>query len=177
MNKLFEQNSNLVYRVYHDKIEDKKYAEEYCDDLIQIGMIALWKACNKFDPNKGTKFSTYAYASIYKSMLCFLQRESKRLSNSASFSSPVQETDGVEGYTYEEVIPSYQYTVEEFELEQVIDEVTKEMRHNASTVIDLIRKGYTQDAIAKQLGITQSNVSRILKRFRKKLKNTLFLDK
>ena len=35
------------------------YKEEL-DDLIQIGYIGLIKAAERFDPDKGNKFSTYA---------------------------------------------------------------------------------------------------------------------
>ena len=39
------------------------YKEEL-DDLIQIGYIGLIKAAERFDPDKGNKFSTYAVPMI-----------------------------------------------------------------------------------------------------------------
>lgn len=173
---LFESNINLVYKVYHDRMKQKSGAELLEEDLIQTGMISLWKACLKFDESRGVKFCTYAYASIYKSMLCLLVRENKKNSSPVSLFSPTMTVDGKESYTHEEVIPCYKYTVNEFELEKVIQDVSSELSKNSQKVIDLIRKGNTQQEIAEQLGMTQSNVSKILKRFRKNLKNTLLSD-
>jgi len=38
------------------------------EDLIQAGFLGLTKAYRSFDPNLGTKFSTYAYGFIYGEM-------------------------------------------------------------------------------------------------------------
>lgn len=56
--KLIKENSGLIGRCLRGvKVPD------YCEfeDLEQVGRIALMKAAQKYDPNKGCKFSTYAY--------------------------------------------------------------------------------------------------------------------
>jgi len=37
-------------------------------DLVQTGMMAAWEALDKFDPDRGIKFITYAYPSIYRAI-------------------------------------------------------------------------------------------------------------
>ena len=46
------------------------------DDLIQTGMVGLLKAINKFDPDKGVKFATYASECIIGEIRHFVRKES-----------------------------------------------------------------------------------------------------
>ncbi len=58
----------------------QRYAD--LDDLIQAGMYGLLKALERFDPNKGYKFSTYADSYIKKEMrLCISATWEIRLPN------------------------------------------------------------------------------------------------
>lgn len=52
--------SNLVYAIINEHF--KGYDIE---DLYQVGIIGIMKACNNYKENKNTKFSTYAYKYIY----------------------------------------------------------------------------------------------------------------
>jgi RNA polymerase primary sigma factor len=64
-NKLVEDNMGLAY----------SYAQRFCatnmeyEDLAQEGMIGLMDAVDRFDPNRGVKFSTYAVWHIRKSIM------------------------------------------------------------------------------------------------------------
>lgn len=60
---LIMQHQNLIYSIIH-------YFEGYKnkEDLFQVGAIGLIQAHKKYDPNMGTKFSTYAYTYILGEM-------------------------------------------------------------------------------------------------------------
>ena len=45
------------------------------DDLVQEGMIALWEAQKRFDPDQGVMFETFASRRIQGTMLDYLRRE------------------------------------------------------------------------------------------------------
>lgn len=60
--ELILENENLIYSM------SKQFYGVEREDLIQAGFLGLTKAYKKYDPNTGTKFSTYAYGFIYGEM-------------------------------------------------------------------------------------------------------------
>lgn len=61
-NEVIMENEKMIY-----KMSQGFYGVER-EDLIQAGFLGLTKAYKKYDPNAGTKFSTYAYGFIYGEM-------------------------------------------------------------------------------------------------------------
>lgn len=59
---LVKENMNLIY-----KIAQSFYGVDK-EDLVQAGVIGLLKAYSRYQDNKETKFSTYAYFDIYGEM-------------------------------------------------------------------------------------------------------------
>ena len=49
-------------------------------DLVQVGMMTVWLAVEKFDAERGVKFSTYVYPAIYRAMA----EEVRKMSGSMS---------------------------------------------------------------------------------------------
>lgn len=60
--EIIVENERLIY-----KISQSLYGAEK-EDLIQAGFLGLTKAYKKYNPECGTKFSTYAYGYIYGEM-------------------------------------------------------------------------------------------------------------
>ncbi len=80
------------------------------DDVIQEGMIGVFKAIHRYDPQRGAKFSTFAdlcitsqILSAVRSSLC--QKHSP-LNNSMSLNRPIQENNTESMSTLEDTIPS-----------------------------------------------------------------------
>ena len=173
MKKMFSDNIALVYKVFHEKIEDHVKNESMKEDLIQVGMLALWRCCEKYDPERGTKFSTYAYESIRKSMTCLLVREVKKTSQTVSFSEPVKSDCTI---TYEDVVTSNEDIYHRIEVFEIIQGVYSKLPQKEQKIIEMILKEYTQTEIAEKFKMSKSNVGKIVKKFRNKVKNTLFLE-
>lgn len=72
-NTFIEQNTGLVGMVVKE-FRNRIYGSSHVDmdDLFQIGSIGLIKAYDKFDPEHGTKFSTFAVTSIRWEIQMFL---------------------------------------------------------------------------------------------------------
>ena len=176
MKKMFNDNIKLVFKVYNEKMVHRTNAEEMKEDLIQIGCMALWRACINYDPERGTTFSTYAYSSIYKSMCCALVRENRKRNQTISLSETITSKSEDCEITYEEVIASSVNVAFEVEIEDIVKRLSKKMGSNTERVIEMLRKGYTQKQIAKELNLSRSSVNKIVKKFREELKNTLFFE-
>lgn len=176
MKKMFNDNVRLVYRVYEEKISSHQNANQMREDLLQIGMLSLWKCCMRYDPSRGIEFSTYAYNSIRNSMKCALVRESKKTAYLVSMSKQVSSEAEDCPITYEDVIASPVNVSSEVEINNLVEQISKTIGDNAEKVISMIREGHSQVDIAKEMKLTRASVGRILKEFRKKLKNTLFLE-
>jgi RNA polymerase sigma factor (sigma-70 family) len=73
--ELFEQNQGLVYS-YLKKNPTYIDSFEY-EDLAQECMMALWKACEKFDSSKGIQFNTYALTCIRNHFTDLIRHNSK----------------------------------------------------------------------------------------------------
>lgn len=57
-NQLFQDNQNLVKFCYNKYIKHRSISDT--EDIMQQGMLALWKAALQYDESKGIAFSTYA---------------------------------------------------------------------------------------------------------------------
>lgn len=75
-----DRESHEVIILQYDKLIRKiltKYVnnnDANYDDYLQEGRLALFKAINNFDLDKGVKFITYAYICIEKSILTYLRK-------------------------------------------------------------------------------------------------------
>ena len=58
MQPRFEENINLAYYVAR-RFKRRVQPQDH-EDLEQVALVGLWKACQRFDPERGTKFSTFA---------------------------------------------------------------------------------------------------------------------
>lgn len=76
----FDKNTPLVYYVFN-KYYKRLNKSQYKEDLIQCGMLGLWKACKSFNEKYNCRFSTYAGICIKNEMGMFLRKENKFLGN------------------------------------------------------------------------------------------------
>lgn len=68
-NRLIENNFPFVQKKAFELIEQHKDCRLDVDDLIQEGCLGLLEAVGRFDPERGTKFLTYAVHWVRKFML------------------------------------------------------------------------------------------------------------
>ena len=78
LEKLYNQNRGLIAKAANRL---KGYAEY--DDLMQEGYIALAEAADRYDPNQGASFATYAFSYIYGSLQTYLRDNQHMISISA----------------------------------------------------------------------------------------------
>lgn len=64
------ENQNLIY-----SIASKFNGYSSSDDLFQVGCLGMIEAYNNYDPNKGTKFTSYAYPYILGAMSNYIRED------------------------------------------------------------------------------------------------------
>jgi len=85
MDDLIEKNMGLVVSVVNS-FKPQNHTER--DDYIQAGRIGLWKALRKYNPDKGTVLSTYAWNPIRWEIIKEIKSIKKGKGTSLSIVSP-----------------------------------------------------------------------------------------
>lgn len=160
----FESNIRLVYKVYNDHFQDCRWIE---DDLIQEGMIGLWKACQAFDESRGVPFGSFAYICIRNSMGMLLRREARH----------------AEHMNFDLQVDEYRATVQELskidEREQiqtsllVQDVLSQAKAIGCYDIVQMKLAGMKQKDIAAKLGMKEVAVSEALAGAMKKIRENL----
>ena len=173
-NKLIEHNLRLVVFL------SKKYENTGVDleDLVSIGTIGLIKGVNTYKLDKNIKLATYASRCIDNEILMFLRKNKKRRGEISFEDSLSYDSEGNELHL-EDILGTDDDVVtrgleEETERKILYQELTK--LNNRDKEIMSMRYGLlgkremTQKEVAENLGISQSYISRIEKKFINKLK-------
>lgn len=166
--ELIERNMRLVAHIvkkFHPK-------HEFLDDFISIGTIGLMKAINTYTPDRKTKLATYAARCIENEILMHL-RQQKKVQKDVSLHEPIgAETDG-QSLEIADILQTDDeppiFTVERNEEKE---RLYKHLGKLNSRELEIIQRRFgllddqpmTQKAIAEQLNISRSYVSRIEKR-------------
>ncbi len=177
--------TNLVhYVIHHSKFINLNVVEE--KDYFQFGVEGLSEAIDRFDPDYGTKFETYAIQRIRGKIIDELRKlqikprtnytdENKVVYRNVSLN---HQYEGEEGYTLAEVIPSDVKTPDEDyqknEQKEFLKEAIKELNERDRLIISLYYyEEMNYKDIAEVLNITVSRVSQIHSKIMKELKNKL----
>ena len=142
------------------------------DELVAIAMLGLVKSADSFKPELGFKFSSFSAACIQKEILHALRRAKKTY-----LDVPIEtvvacgENDElkIEDTLYDLNTEKY---FQEIEDNQTVHSILSNERLTSKErmILDQWIKGKKQKEIARDIGQTQANVSRTLKKMFKKLR-------
>jgi RNA polymerase sigma factor FliA len=179
---------NLVhYVIHHSRFAINSILDER--DYFQYGIEGLNEAIDRFDPDYGTKFETYAIQRIRGKIideLRKLQRKYKDDANESSIESfytnvsLTKSPEDEDGYTLGEIIPSdsepVSVTVEKTEMKEYLMSAIKELNERDRLILSLYYfENLNYKEIAEVLKITISRVSQIHTRIVKDLKSKLLV--
>ena len=179
---------NLVhYVIHHSRFTINNILDER--DYFQYGIEGLNEAIDRFDPDYGTKFETYAIQRIRGKIIDELRKLQKKYKNDAnetsieSFYTNVSLNNSPEdedGYTLGEIIPndseSVSDTVEKSEMKEFLMSAIKELNERDRLILSLYYfENLNYKEIAELLKITISRVSQIHTRIVKDLKSKLLV--
>lgn len=147
-------------------------------DLVQEGMIGLYKALQNYDPNSAVPFYLYARRSVQNQVISAVRRsmtlKNSLLSEAASLCAVLDSAEDAEGALASDS-PTPAETLEERErLEELNRAVRAALSDFEWQVLKLFLAGYSYKFIANQLDKNQKSVDNAIVRIKSKLK---FLEK
>lgn len=148
----FDENVMLVYKVYdviYSSCRDLK------DDLIQEGLLGLWKACQTFNADRGVAFSTYAFVCIRNQMGMFMRKENRYCSHKRSLDDYIDGNRSED--TLLDMVPAPERDREFDEMLAYVIEKLEDKR--CAEIIELKLAGTPQKEIAKKLCMSEALVS------------------
>lgn len=174
-NEIIKHNIRLVVNEVLTKFASTPYDNA---ELVSVGLIGLIKAVDTFKVNKNIKFATYACRCIDNEIFMFM-RKSKKYLNDESLEKPIS-SDG-EGHDVKIVDGIFDENIdivgdyEKCELYEVVRQEVLTLADREKQIV-LMYFGFidgevmTQKEIAYAFGLSQSYVSRIIKKALKKIK-------
>ncbi len=159
-------------------------------DFFQFGIEGLSEAVDRFDPDYGTKFETYAIQRIKGKIIDELRKIQSKLKTSeeenknsqypqnVSMNNQIEDEDG--GYQLSEVIPDQQTTqldeVENREMKELLIKALKQLNERDRLIISLYYyENLNYQEIAELMKITVSRVSQIHTKIINNLKSKLLV--
>ena len=155
------------------------------DDLVQEGMIGLFKAIRDFDENKNIKFSTFAQVCIKRNIYTAITRSNNPKNDPLNKGVSISHTDSAEeedeyakSLSTEELGLSEIYNPEDNLInKEKYNEITAFMMKDLSKleyqVMDLYIIGLTTSEIAKVLGKNEKTTDNAFQRAKNKIRKFL----
>lgn len=145
------------------------------EDILQEGMLGLYKAIKSYSPSKGVSFSSFANLCIKRQIQTAVRRASSQKSLILSTAFPI--TGNLEQDEDEEdevIIPSFEQTPEERIISrETIKEMKKQIKSKLSQMeLEVFSKyldGKTYKEISLETGLTFKSIDNALTRIKKKL--------
>ena len=147
------------------------------EDLMQEGMIGLFKAITSYQEGKSTSFSTFAYLcvhrQIYTTITAFNRKKHIPLNTAISL---FEQKNQEEELSLDEILETPEETPEEMMLrKEELNDYYKMLDQNLSKfekqVMYYYLNGDNYTVIAKKLGKTDKSIDNAIQRIRKKIKS------
>ena len=164
--KLVEENHNLIYAFL------KRYNLSI-EEWYGSAAIGLCKAAINYDPGRGWSFHSYAYERMFYEVIGVF-RENKRakvipVDKLVYYHAVTHECDdNGDGVEFINVIPSDVDVFSEAALNVVLDKIRNNLNRKELLIFDMRILGYTQMEIGKVVGCHHTDVSKIMKKIRRK---------
>ena len=154
------------------------------DDLIQEGMIGLFKAIRDYDMGRDVNYYTFADLCVSRQMYTAVQASNRQkhlpLNTYISFySQSLNSEEGKDEYSLMNTLPSEKeknpedMMIEQENVEQIESAILKELSEFEKQVFELHLTGMTYTEIAKVLGRDEKSTDNALQRMKTKIKKLL----
>ena len=144
------------------------------DDLIQEGMIGLFKAVRDFQPGREAAFATFAGVCIDRQLYSAVQNSNRQkhlpLNTYISLSNE-EESEHLEGSWDSRTEDPESIVIDQESTRNLEQEISKVLSPMENKVLDYYMKGYGYVKIAEIMGKTPKSIDNALQRIRGKIRN------
>lgn len=163
--KLAEENHNLIYwflKQYH--LDPEEYY-----DIVALGYCY---AAATYNPEK-SKFSTYAHVAMHHKVAMHRRSQSAQKNTAILYSLEFSVSED-ETLSLKDMLSERDNDIETFDTLHTIKQYAEKLSSRDKEIFFRKINGAGQQEIAKKVGFSQANVSRILKRINNELKEELY---
>ena len=153
-------------------------------DLVQEGMIGLFKAIRDFDEHKNIKFSTFAQICVKRNIYTAITNSNSPKNESLNKGLSISHTDSSDDDDYlknlstddlglSEIYNPEDNVINKEKYDEIIDFMSKELSKLEYQVMDLYIIGLTTSEIAKVLGKNEKTTDNAFQRAKNKIRKFL----
>lgn len=145
------------------------------EDIIQEGMIGLYKAIMNYSDKKNTSFKTFASTCIKNQIQTAVKIASSEKNKVLSTALPIMEEKNDDEEEEMEIIipstiPSPDFTIVEKEsFKEIFDQIKQNLSNLEFKVLLLYLKGFSYNEISQTLNIPKKSIDNALSRIKNKL--------
>lgn len=158
---LFYDNIKLAYHISHKFNQDILES----DDVKQLALLGLWKACKTYKASEGYAFSTYAITCMNNQILMEMRRPLRQREKFRVLSYD-NEVDDSEGLFLIDTIAdpmSIEENIADSDIYNNVKTIISELSKREQVLLRLyFFDGYNQREISSLVNLSQANVSRII---------------
>ena len=151
------------------------------DDLIQEGMIGLFKAIRDFDSGRDASFFTFAELCISRQMYSAVQAAGRMkhiplnsyISLYGNGTEHGEEEEGIQSILADHGLNPEDFVIDKENVEQLEKRMEQELSSFEKQVLDLYLTGMRYTQIAKVLGRDEKSTDNALQRIKTKLRKTI----
>lgn len=176
INETIKENMGLVYKVINEQYYDKKY-EFTKEDMVQTGLLALYRAIQTFDENKNIKFSTFAMTVIKNDLLKFATRDYEDYSgviNNTITSLNEKYDDENENNNLEGML-GVEEDFSGLEETELLNYIKERKSEKVVKMVELLAEGYTYQEVGDKLGCSKQYVNSTMKKLADELSHSSFM--
>ncbi len=145
------------------------------EDLVQEGMVGLWKAIRSYDSRRGASFRTFAERCVNHALISAVQSAARDkhtpLNTYVSLENPLFD-DSAE-YLPAEAMDPEQLLILQEEIQECLDAVRSRLSSFEAKILGLYLKGLSYSEIALQVNRPVKSVDNAVQRVRRKLSRRL----
>ena len=149
------------------------------DDLIQEGMLGLFKAIRDYDPKRGIPFSSFAQLCVSRQILkaveTSIRKKNQPLNAYISISDPGDKGENLteDLLRTDHAVNPEQMMIDTESMEQTKEKVMRSLSSLEAQVLKLHLMGYDYHAIARRLNRSEKTIDNALQRIRQKARQIL----